>query len=174
MGEVKLDVIAAQLGLTVGNVFSRLFELREIAEVAVNAAIKKARDAPGAGNTIDAHKKVARIEQALVHACPPEGMSALADAVYKAHVDELIGRAVGAEALVPATKAEVLTALHYTSLKSPLQRNAQVLYERLFLEIVPKARTHPELMQVLAPSWARAADDLLVEFRRKLRKPERK
>ena len=59
----------------------------------------------------------------------------LHEKLYRAYCRELLERVIDGTSLDIATKAEVLVALSRTSLRAPLNRNALVLYEKLFAEV---------------------------------------
>jgi hypothetical protein len=105
---------------------------------------------------------------------PPEGMIPLHNRVYASHVRELLDRVASDNPLSFATKAEVLVALMRMSLTAPLNRNAQVLYERLFLEIMGKLPPGISEAAPMTEMYAGAADDLLIEMKKKYRKDDRK
>jgi hypothetical protein len=57
--------------------------------------------------------------------------------VYRYHCKELLRRVVGKEKLAPATRVEVMLGLAGMSLKALLNRDATLLYSRLFEEVFP-------------------------------------
>jgi hypothetical protein len=92
---------------------------------------------------------------------------------YVHHVDELLQRVVDGESLEPATCAEVLTLLSYTSLKSPLTSEGAALMDQLFAAIwgdaspVREVPPCPEL-------WPGASAELLKNVRMRASNASRK
>ena len=107
----------------------------------------------------------ARVPGLFVALCPTAGIDKLDEAVYRAHVRELIGRSQRGESLDPGTEVEVMYALHLASLKAPLGVIPTTLYERLFHKTLPGRLTGDDLGR---DPWPGACDELLATMRRKL------
>ncbi len=100
---------------------------------------------------------------------PPEGFRGLAPAVYRYHARELVRRAGLGKNVTRATNAEVMVALMNTSLKAPLQRDAQALYEDLFEQCFGREQA----LELLGPTRATfshpmARTELFHEFEARL------
>lgn len=155
-----------------------------------NAAIRKLTELTGdstivrtfdfmqiAGEEIDRGKLAAESDAAAKRAhrcfmaCQPGGFVHFTDVVYRAHVRELVQRALDDESLVPATKAEVMLVLSQGSLTAPLNAQHTALYEELFKDIFGHY-VRPD--DVTREPYAGATAELLHTLRQKCRKEERK
>lgn len=85
------------------------------------------------------------------------------EAVYIAHVRELLMRVVERRSLQPGTKAEVLMLLSETSLVAPLGARRAALYAELFDELYPDALTDRPV--TIHEPWAGSSSELLDELR---------
>lgn len=82
-----------------------------------------------------------RIDRAFRHLCPTPPLANVGDTLYRHHCSEIIDRIIHRCDVKPGTRAEIIGALSGASLKSPLDRTACLLYEKLFAELFPaKAR----------------------------------
>lgn len=135
---------------------AKVFALMGVAEEEILAAKRRTRDAAARKRAHDAFK----------HLAPPEGMSALADWVYRAHARELLDRALAGQDLRPATKPEVMMALMRASLRAPLAADHAALYERLFCATAP-AGLCVELDPTPRGSYEGAVDEVYRDMRRK-------
>jgi hypothetical protein len=111
----------------------RTFAMMRIAEEEIDAA--KARWS----------RKADVLQGAFRWLCPPAGMSSYHESIYRAYARELIervgsgsGPALAAE-LALGTRAEAMLALSQASLRAPLDRTHQALFERLFTEVMGRA-----------------------------------
>lgn len=98
-------------------------------------------------------------DQAIRRLCWP-GVGNLPLAVYRAHVQELLGRIPREEAIQPATDAELLVAL--MNQEAPLNRTAAALFSQLLNEIGCN-----DVVHVQEP-WVGAAVQLRKELRDQL------
>lgn len=99
---------------------------------------------------------------------PTRGMGDFARKLYRHHCKELLGRVAGGQigkALNLGTEAEVLVALHHTSLAVMLRSDALFVFERIFHSVFGLSFFEDELRE----SWDGAGDELLSEMRRKVR-----
>lgn len=126
-----------------------------------------------------ATRRYPRRKEALNRACkvllaPSQEMYEMDERVYRHHAAELLDRVgrsdvAGADA---GTTAEVLITLHLGSLKAPFARDPQVLFERLFQEILPGSLADQDWS--LKPSYPNADRECEAQLRRRLANPERK
>jgi hypothetical protein len=100
---------------------------------------------------------------------PTDGMTGIADGVYRSHCRELIARMMADESLEPGTAAECLLVVSRTSLIAPLGQTANAVAHRLFREVfgVPVVEDGYEPSE----AWAGAADEEIRTLRRKLSRP---
>ena len=103
--------------------FAATFQLVVIAEEEIAAAISRTPDYEDALNG------------SFLRLQPSHIFRGLHEKLYRAYCRELLERVIDGTPLDIATKAEVLVALSRTSLRAPLNRNALVLYEKLFAEV---------------------------------------
>lgn len=131
------------------------FGLMAIAEEAIEEAI--ARHPAHRGPLHDGFRYLCWVGEGV----PPEK-------VYRHHIEEILERLAAGEDMDPATDAEVLMALHLTSLKAPLSQQGDALYCRLYESVVqPLSR----LGYVCTPEpWPGAAGELDMVYRRRLRR----
>lgn len=87
------------------------------------------------------------------------------EAVYVAHVRELLMRVVERRSLRPGTKAEVLMLLSENSLVAPLGARSAALYVALFDELYPDAFSDRPV--TIHEPWAGSSSELLDELHRK-------
>ncbi len=93
------------------------------------------------------------------------------EAVYTAHVRELLMRVVEGKSLQPGTKAEVLMLLSESSLIAPLDARSAALYVELFEDFYPDAIEQRPL--TIHEPWAGSSSELLDELRRKAKMDRR-
>jgi hypothetical protein len=93
------------------------------------------------------------------------------EAVYTAHVRELLMRVVDGKSLQPGTKAEVLMLLSESSMVAPLGARRAALYVELFEEFYPDAFEKRPL--TIHEPWAGSSSELLDELRRKAKMDRR-
>ena len=87
------------------------------------------------------------------------------EAVYTAHVLELLMRVIDGKSLQPGTKAEVLMLLSEGSMVAPFGARCAALYVELFDEFYPDAFQERPL--TIHEPWAGSSSELLDELRRK-------
>jgi len=147
--------------LNLPNTISRTFDFMKIAEEEIAKAEKRVRD------------KATRacIHDVFGHAEPGQ-LLRYSDALYRAHVRELIERAKTGDDMSPATKAECVAALSEGSLLAPLDAQHSALYEDLFYEIFGHYVGQPK--QRVREPWPRASAELLHTMRNKFRRERRK
>lgn len=167
---VKKDKLHAMLDLVgLPRSILGIFKVMELAEDEIRAAKEKHPDEAEA------------IDRVFKIACPSDPLRGKTDALYIAHVRELIERARTGARYQPGTKAEVLATILDMSQKAPLTEAAQLCAELLWLEIMPHApildsnpatwRTWDEVAS--RETWTRphrsgTPRDVLLELQRKL------
>lgn len=105
---------------------SRVFALMGVAEEEMKAAMERH---PRHAAAID--------KQMFGALCPPPGMGALDQRVFRSFARELLERFVAKTGpLSDGTRAEAMMALSEASLRAPLDRTHQALFERLFVEVM--------------------------------------
>ena len=97
-------------------------------------------------------------------------MYQVSEKVFRSHTREILCRVAQGQNIRPATKAEILLALHATSLRTPLIPDAVALYVRLFEEIMG-VQVESDYNPV--PSYIGADDEIEQQLRNTLRKPNR-
>jgi hypothetical protein len=120
---------------------------------------------------------IPRLQQGdlFLHLVPTAALRGKSPEVYRAHARELVERRRAGEDLRPGTDAEIMAALSDMSLKAPLTRNAQALYEQLFTAVYGEDVARRVLGGAADKgSWAGAVSELRHEMRRKLASPERR
>ena len=150
----RLDALLDSMG-SVGAIASNVFRLCGVAEEMI-AGAKKAHP-----------QHVAEVDSVFKAACPSAVLRGKHDTLYKAHIAELIQRAVKGESPKPPTDAEMLAALSDLSLKAPPGPATQHVFEVLFFKIYPEKRKEFEHDFVREP-YAGSRDEVLRELRRKL------
>jgi hypothetical protein len=95
--------------------------------------------------------------------CQP---SVVTEAVYRAHVDELLNRIGRHEGLQPGTRAEVLTLLCIVGMDRGLSGSNLALFAQLFEECL--GRPLPGLKNPETPGQTAKAHELLAELSRRL------
>jgi len=140
---------AAQIG--------RAFALMEACEEEIAAAKKRHR------------RRAAAIDKVFGVSAPTTPVVGKGEELYRAHVREMIERAVAGTPAVDATDAELIGALCDMSQIAPLNSVAGQLYERLFLKRLPQAarKCGASTRDVFG------VDDFEREMRRKLKMPKR-
>ena len=145
-------LIAEIVGSDVMSVFASM----EVAEEEIAAAKKRH---PLAVDLVD---------RVFKHACPNDLLRGKAQRVYRSHVQELCERAYGQHSLIPATRVEVLCALHRMTLSSRLVPDAEFLYATLFSEIMDC-----DIEWRGEESYPGSCGELISEMQRKLSSPKR-
>lgn len=93
--------------------------------------------------------------------------------LYRAHVRELVERAIAGVDLRPGTDAEILCSYLEASLRAPLNGEAAAVAERLFASVAPELAA--ELFgDPFREAWPGQVDDTIADFRRRFRAPDRK
>lgn len=147
-----------------GNAFRSTFELMEVAGREVTAALATRR----ARKSVAVYRRIDDAWMALGDGL--EAFHGKAPEVFRHHCRELLERAAAGEPLQPGTEAEVLLALSALSLKAPPSSQYAALFERLFVAVMGR-RVEGEPTR---EPWPGAADELLRDMRRKLRREGRK
>ena len=108
--------------------------------------------------------------------CPTEPLRGLDEAVYRHHCRELLDRVVAGEDLLQGTAGECLGLLSRASLDAPPTRAAELLYWKLFEQVLP----HPaksirdEAGLLTADAYDEACmRELEADIRRRLRSTRR-
>lgn len=110
----------------IGGVFGRM----EIAEDEISRAMRRYPD------------RSARIWSASSILCPPDGMSELAEDVYRSHCRELLLRVARGWDTRVGTDAEVIVVISRALWDAPLTRDAAYLYRSLFLRVMGERATY--------------------------------
>lgn len=139
----------------------RAFDLIEVAEQEIAAA---KRIHPEARELIDG---------AFLLLVAPSPMLELRDSVYRSHARELLERVVARAKLDLATEAEVMVALHYGSLREPLDSRHGALFERLFARVMGDPFGDSFAHGVFREPWRGASDELLEIMRNRFSVPGR-
>jgi hypothetical protein len=95
--------------------------------------------------------------------------------LYRSHCRELLHRVVRGAYLRLGTRAEVLMALHATSLRAPRTAQAASLFEKLFTDVFGEAarRRTSGGQAPWSEIWPGANDELFVSFRQRIRRDRR-
>lgn len=106
-----------------------------------------------------------RLHEAFRFLCPPEVLREKSDALYRAHVRELLGRVKRGEPLEPGTDAEVLAVFSETSLRAPLASDFAHAMSVVFFRVFPDA--DPD-MHTGREGWAGRTSEIIADVRRKV------
>lgn len=137
--------------------------LETIAGTGWGGAIRHAFDCIDVAEELLAGRDVPGLFLAL---CPTDPIAGKARWLYRAHAEELIGRAARGEDLRPGTDAECLAALMDVAARAPLRQDAAAAVDVLWDRIDPPGHppgtgtpeTHPG-----------AAEEVIAETRRRIR-----
>lgn len=100
----------------------------------------------------------------------PGPLSGVREEVYRHHCQEILERVVKDEDTTLATKAEMMVAISEFTLKIPINSTMAALYERLFLEVIPRAKLEGEPTR---EPYKGAAEEMLQQMRKRGRVPHR-
>lgn len=89
------------------------------------------------------------------------------DAIYVAHLDELLQRVVDGHSVSEGTRAEVLAFLSLASLRAPMGHQAAAAYAALFRELLGAEAQFEDDTYPVEP-WRGAAAEVVADLRRKL------
>lgn len=154
---IEVELIPGELGSVIG----RTFKLMGVAEEEIALAKVKWPE------------EVETIHGAFKYLCPPAGMSALVEEVYRHHCRELLARTAQGRSRRPGTVAEVMVALSETSLATPLTHDATVAYVQCFSQVFGRDPWEEDEQEQPQPTYPGAVEEIIEDARRKLAK-ERK
>lgn len=143
----------------IGSIISAVLEQSGVADELVRTFIKKHP------------RKTDILNRAFSILFPPEALRDKDPALYRHHVEELLNRAMSGESMHHATKAEILSAISQTSLRTPIQQDYAALMERLFADIFGNT---PDGAPFSQESWEGATDEILNALRKQLANHERR
>ena len=94
------------------------------------------------------------------------------DAIYVAHLDELLQRVVDGHAVSEATRAEILVFLSSASLRSPMAQQAAAAFAQLFQELLGAEAPFENDMYAAEP-WRAASAEIIADLRQRLSAEDR-
>lgn len=150
----KMSLESIMFELMGGGVMSTMGWVLDAVQVAEEEIERASEECPKSAKSIDAAFR--KLQPTTVFQEHP-----VMD-VYRHHCKELLRRVVGKEKLAPATRVEAMLGLAGMSLKAPLNRDATLLYSRLFEEVFPGRGEFPDDRE----SYPGACEELLNEYAR--------
>lgn len=162
--EIMNKQITEILGPTMSSTITRTFALMEVAE----EELQRAKDCAAPEDHDDIHAVFAYL-------CPSTVLAGKNEELYRKHVREMIARRMKGEDTRPGTDAEVLCALSDWSLEHPPGKDANALYFRLAVNLIPAAliNDQPPDHVLTDETYPGAIDELLTKLRRRLAQEDR-
>ena len=112
-------------GANVGQVMADTFDKMEDAEQRISRRMRATNDP----------KLQQKYWGAFLALCPPVVLRGLDDALYNAHVEEILDRVRDGKSLKPFTDAEQLASIAHASMEHPPDHNTYAYYLWLFVRI---------------------------------------